>query len=259
MDYGRLQSEIKKLKEERNAVILSHNYQRPEVQDIADFLGDSYGLSREAAKTKADIIVFCGVDFMAETAKILNPEKTVLLPAREALCPMAMLLTSQQIIEAKKRHPDAEVVLYVNTHAEQKALADYVCTSGNAVKVVNAVKSDTVIFGPDVNLTYYVQKRTKKRLITVPERGVCQTHHQITLKDVLNARKEHPNAKVVVHPETPPAVQDMADHIASTEGIINYCKKSKSREFIIGTENGILYRMGKEIPGKKFHQASPMA
>jgi quinolinate synthase len=259
MDFSKLHEEIRRLKKERNAVILGHNYQRPEVQDIADFVGDSYGLSRKAAETDADVIVFCGVDFMAETAKILNPEKTVLIPALEAMCPMAMLLTSQQLIEAKKKHPKAEVVLYVNTHAEQKALADCICTSSNAAKVVNAMKSDTIIFGPDVNLAYYIQKRTGKRIICVPEKGVCPTHHQISLKDVEKARREHPQAKLVVHPEVPPEVQDAADAIASTEGIITYCKNSPAGEFIIGTEKGILYRMHKEIPGKKFYKASDMA
>lgn len=259
MDYGVLQEEIRKLKKDRNAVILAHNYQRPEVQDVADFIGDSYGLSRSAAETKADVIVFCGVDFMAETAKILNPDKVVLVPALEALCPMAMLLSSEHILEARRHYPGAEVVLYINTHAEQKALADCICTSGNAVKVINAMKSETVIFGPDVNLSYYVQKRSRKRIVSVPEKGVCQTHHQITLKDVEKARREHPNARLVVHPEVPTEVQDVADHIASTEGIIEYCKKSSGREFIIGTENGILYRMRKEIPGKVFYKASEMA
>jgi quinolinate synthase len=259
MDNSTLQSEIRSLKKERNAVILAHNYQRPEVQDIADFIGDSYGLSKSAAETNADVIVFCGVDFMAETAKILNPDKTVLIPALEALCPMAMLLTSEQIRRARERYPGSEVVLYINTHAEQKALADCICTSGNVVKVVNAMKSDTVIFGPDVNLSYYVQKRTEKRIVTVPEKGVCQTHHQITLRDVEKVRREHPNALLVVHPEVPAEVQDASDHIASTEGILEYCKKSRNKEFIIGTENGILYRMRKEIPGKIFYKASEMA
>ncbi|MDD5111679.1 MAG: quinolinate synthase NadA [Candidatus Altiarchaeota archaeon] len=259
MDNSHLQSEIRALKKERNAVILAHNYQRPEVQDVADYLGDSYGLSREAAKTDADVIVFCGVDFMAETAKILNPEKTVLIPAVEALCPMAMLLTSDDIVKARKQYPGAEVVLYINTHASEKALCDCVCTSGNAVKVVNAMKSDTIIFGPDLNLAHYVRKRTGKRIVPVPEKGVCPTHHQITLKDVEQARKKHPDAKLVVHPEVPAEVQDVADHIASTEGIIEYCKKSPGKEFIIGTEKGILYRMHKEIPGKKFYPASDMA
>lgn len=259
MNQSELQKEVSRLKKERNAVILAHNYQRPEVQDVADFIGDSYGLSRSAAETKADVIVFCGVDFMAETAKILNPEKIVLIPALEALCPMAMLLSSEHIIEARKRYPGAEVVLYINTHAEQKALADCISTSGNAVKIVNAMKSDTVIFGPDVNLSYYVQKRSRKKIVTVPEKGVCQTHHQITLRDVEKARREHPDARLVVHPEVPPEVQDIADHIASTEGILDYCKKSGEKEFIIGTENGILYRMRKEIPGKVFYKASEMA
>jgi len=259
MDYSVISSKIRKLKKERNAVILAHNYQRPEVQDLADFIGDSYGLSRQAAETKADVIVFCGVDFMAETAKILNPEKTVLIPALEALCPMAMLLTSNHIVEARKRYPGAEVVLYVNTHAEQKALADCVCTSGNAVEVVNAMGSDTVIFGPDVNLAHYVQRRSVKKIVPVPEKGICYTHHQITLKDVELARKKHPNAKLVVHPEVPPEVQEAADSIASTTGIIEYCRKSGAKEFIIGTEKGILYRMGKDMPGKKFYPASEMA
>ena len=259
MDQEALSREILELKKKRNAVLLAHNYQRPEVQDLADYIGDSYGLSRKASETKADVIVFCGVDFMAETAKIMNPEKIVLWPSKDALCPMAMLLKSEHILEARKKHPDAEVVLYVNTHAEQKALADCMCTSGNAVNVVNAMKSDTVIFGPDINLVHYVQKRTKKKLIAVPEKGCCQTHHQITLKDVQKVRQEHPNARLVINPECRPEIQDIADHIASTEGIIEYCKKSKEKEFIIGTEYGILYRMQKIMPDKRFYRSSELA
>jgi len=254
-----LEGEILKLKAERKAIILAHNYQRPEVQDIADFVGDSLGLSRQASSTDAKVIVFCGVDFMAETAAILNPEKTVLLPAEWALCPMAMLLPLDELLRKQKQHPGAQTVLYVNTHADVKAHADCICTSANAAQVVNSMEADTIIFGPDRNLAYFVQKRSKKRVITVPERGLCPTHHMIQVEDVLNVRKLHPKAELVVHPEVIPAIQDMADHIASTEGMIKYCKESKRDEFILGTEVGILHRMGKEMPKKKFYPASEMS
>lgn len=248
-----LKDDILKLKKEKNAVILAHNYQVPEIQDVADFVGDSLELARAATKVDAKIILFCGVDFMAETAKILNPEKKVIVPDKDARCPMAEMLKIDLLKKLKKENPSAEVVLYVNTKAEAKAECDCVCTSANADKIVNAMKSDTVIFGPDQNLSYYVQKRTKKKIITVPENGMCITHHLITLADLMEAKEKHPKAIVVVHPECIPEIQEAADAIASTAGILRYCKESKAKEFIIGTENGMLYRLEKEIPGKKFY------
>ncbi|VVB52477.1 Quinolinate synthase A [uncultured archaeon] len=257
-DVAALSKEIKELRKRRDAVILAHNYQRPEVMDVADYIGDSLGLSRQAAATDAKVIVFCGVDFMAETASILNPGKTVLHPeAVRSCCPMAMMLTEDQVVEARKAHPSAEFVLYINSHAKVKTYADWICTSGNVLDVVKQTKSKTVLFGPDKNMAYYIQKRVpEKQIITVPSFGLCPTHHLITGQDVEAARKAYPNALLVVHPECRPEVQDAADAIASTEGIVGFCKKSAHKEFIIGTENGTLYRLGKEMPGKKFYPLS---
>jgi len=254
---GRLTIEL--LKERKNALILAHNYQRPEIQAIADFVGDSLELARRAAETDADIIVFCGVDFMAETAAILNPGKKVLIPDLGAICPMAQMLSPEDLKEAKEKNPDAEVVLYINTLADCKALADCICTSANAPKVVEAMDSDTVIFGPDHNLAKYVEKRTTKRIIPVPEYGLCPTHHQISVEDLIEGKKEHPKAEVVVHPECVPEIQEMADHIASTSGMVSYCKEAKSEEFLIGTEVGLLYRLEKECKGKRFYPLSKSA
>ncbi len=255
----KLIEEINRLKKERNAVILAHNYQRPEIQNIADFVGDSLGLSEEAKRTNADVIVFCGVDFMAETAATLNPEKTVLIPDLSAICPMAMMLTPEKIIKAKKKYPTAQVVLYVNSSAESKAMADCVCTSANADKVVNSMTSDTVIFGPDKNLGYYVKKRSSKKIVCIPEEGVCPTHHQISKEDIVIAREKHPKAKFIAHPEVIPEVQEISEYIASTEGMIEYCRNSQEREFIIGTENGIINRLKRECPGKEFYPVSDSA
>lgn len=254
MEYKK---EILKLKKEKNAVILAHNYQRPEIQDIADFVGDSLGLSIEASKTKADVIVFCGVDFMAETAKIINPKKMILLPEKAA-CPMAMMLSVEEIEKAKQEY-NVPVVLYVNTHASCKALADYVCTSANAVKVISSVKSDTIIFGPDKNLAEYVRRNTDKKIIAIPKDGLCPTHHQISLNDVNMAKNLHKNAVFIAHPETTTEVQDASDYVSSTEQMIKYCRDSDAKEFIIGTENGIIYRMKKEMPEKEFYPSSKTA
>jgi len=248
---------IERLKEEKNAVILAHNYQRPEIQDIADFIGDSLGLSIEASKTKANVIVFCGVDFMQETGKIINPEKKVLIP-ENAICPMAMMLSPEEIKKVKEKY-NAPVVLYVNTSAECKALADYSCTSANAIKIVNSIESETVIFGPDKNLADYVRINTEKKIIPVPEYGICSVHHQISQSDVKKAKNLHKNAKLVVHPETKIEVSGIADYVGSTEQMIKYCKNSNDGEFIIGTENGIIYRMKKEMPEKDFYPASETA
>ncbi|MEA3254842.1 MAG: quinolinate synthase NadA [Candidatus Altiarchaeota archaeon] len=251
--------EILDLKKKRKAIILAHNYERPEIQDIADFVGDSLGLSREAVNTKSEIIVFCGVDFMAETASILNPNKTVLIPDRSAMCPMAMMLEVGDIKAAKEKYPDSETVLYINTTAETKAEADCICTSANAPEIVNAMDSDTILFGPDKNLAYFVEKRTDKKIIPVPRDGVCPTHHQLSKRDFLDSLRRYPDADLLVHPEVIPKVQDMAEHITSTEGMVEYCGKSSAKEFIIGTENGLIHRLEKEIPKKIFYRASDMA
>jgi quinolinate synthase len=217
-DIPSLQEEIRQLKEERNAILLVHNYQIPEIQDIADCTGDSLELSRAAATMEGDIIVFCGVDFMAETAAILSPEKIVLLPAEDACCPMAQMITADELKFAKERHPDAAVVCYVNTTAEVKAESDICCTSSNAVKVVNAVPQNEILFVPDKNLGRYSQRFTKKTIL--PWEGFCIVHDRITPAQVAEARKVHPGAVVLVHPECRPEVIDCADHVASTSGII---------------------------------------
>lgn len=241
--------DILRLKEERDAIIIVHNYQPAEIQDIADMTGDSLELSRAAATMEGDVIVFCGVDFMAETAAILSPHKTVLLPAEDACCPMAQMITADELKLAKSRHPDAAVVCYVNTTAEVKAESDICCTSANAVKVVNAVEQDTIIFVPDQNLGRYAQRFTKKTIL--PWEGFCIVHDRITPAQVMEARKAHPEAALLVHPECRPEVIDLADHVASTSGIIKQVCSSPLQEFIIGTEVGILHRIQKECPGKR--------
>lgn len=245
---------ISELKAERNAVILVHNYQRPEVQGIADYLGDSLGLSQRAAELDVDVIVFCGVDFMAESAAILSPEKTVLLPELEAQCPMAAMITPAQLRRLKAEHPDAAVVCYVNTSAEVKAESDVCCTSANAVKVVNAIDADEIIFVPDKNLALYAAAHTDKTVI--PFEGYCPTHHQILKGDVLLAMEEHPDAEVLAHPECRPEVVALADAVLSTGGMVRHVKNSPRREFIIATEEGIVHRLKKENPEKSFHLAS---
>ncbi|ASJ06408.1 quinolinate synthase NadA [Thermococcus pacificus] len=253
MDVDGLIDEIIRLKEERNAIIMAHNYQLPEIQDIADFLGDSLELARKAVNVDAEVIVFAGVDFMAETAKILNPEKTVLLPTRRATCAMANMLKPEHIIEAKKRYPDAPVVLYVNSSAECKALADVTVTSANAAKIVGKLDSDVVIFGPDNNLAHYVAKRTGKTIIPIPEGGHCYVHRRFTLEDVERARKLYPNAKLMVHPECNPEVQEAADLIVSTGGMIR--RAPEWNEWVVFTEREMVYRLSKLYPDIKFHPA----
>lgn len=249
-----LQKEILKLKDEKNAVILGHNYQRKEVQDISDFLGDSYGLSVQAAKTKAGIIVFCGVDFMAESAKILNPEKTVLHPNLKSKCPMAGMVDVKGLRELKAEHPGAPVVSYVNTSADVKAESDICCTSANAVKIVQSLPDPKIIFVPDTNLGLYVQRFVKdKDIVFWP--GYCPTHMDIKVKDLEKLKEQHPAAEVLVHPECTPEVIDFADFAYSTEGIIKHVTSSPKREFIIGTESNMLHRLRKEAPGKVFYEA----
>jgi quinolinate synthase len=245
---------ISELKAQRNAVILVHNYQRPEVQEIADYLGDSLGLSQRAAELRVDVIVFCGVDFMAESAAILSPEKTVLLPELEAQCPMAAMITPAQVRKLKAEHPEAAVVCYVNTSAEVKAESDVCCTSSNAVRVVNALDAEEIIFVPDKNLASYVALNTDKTII--PFEGYCPTHHQILPGDILLAKEEHPHAEVLVHPECRPEVVALGDHVFSTGGMVKYVKSSKHSEFIIATEEGLIHRLKRENPEKSFHLAS---
>ena len=232
--------EIKKLKEARRAVILAHNYQRGEVQDIADYVGDSFGLSQKAVEADADVIVFCGVDFMAESAAILNPDKSVLNPAPEAGCPMARMITAADVKTLKTQYPGAEVVCYVNSSADVKAESDVCCTSSNAVKVVNSLKGDEVIFVPDRNLANYTQKFTSKKIHIW--NGYCPTHHLITAGDVLVAKMDHPGAEVLAHPECRPEVVDLADKVFSTDGMIKYARESK-KDLIIGTESGLIHRL----------------
>lgn len=252
-----LQEEILQLREKKNAIILVHNYQRAEIQDIADLTGDSLELARAAAGMEGDIIVFCGVDFMAETAAILSPERTVLLPAPDACCPMAGMVTADQIRLARTRYPGAAVVCYVNSTADVKAESDICCTSANAVNVVNSVKEDTVIFVPDKNLGQYVSRFTKKTVL--PWEGFCLVHDRYTPTDIARAKDAHPEAVVLVHPECRPEVIDCADHVASTSGILKYVKSSPKEEFIIGTEVGILHRLKKENPDKRCYPLSEKA
>jgi quinolinate synthase len=249
--------QINRLKKAKNAVILSHNYQRGEVQDIADFVGDSLELSQKAANTTADIIVFCGVHFMAETASIINPDKTVLLPDAGAGCPMANMINDIQLRKEKNDFPGYTVVTYINSTAAVKAESDYCCTSANGVKVVNSIKSEKILFVPDQYLGDFINKRTGKHMELWP--GYCPTHLKITPEDIIRAKKEHPKAKVVVHPECRPEVVALADEALSTSGMIRYAARADVRELIVGTEVELMHRLYKENPGKQFYAASKKA
>jgi quinolinate synthase len=252
-----IRDKIAKLKKEKNAVILAHNYQIGEVQDIADYIGDSLGLSQKAAQVDAKIIVFCGVHFMAETAKILSPEKTILIPDARAGCPMADMITASELREWKKNYPESKVVCYVNTTAEVKAECDICCTSSNAVKVVNSLNADVILFAPDKNLAAFVARHTKKKII--PWDGYCYVHRYIKARDVRDKKNLHPEAEVWVHPECLPEVIDIADKALSTGKMVQEARKTKKKEIIIGTENGIIYRMKKENPTKNFYPARDVA
>ncbi|HUT26433.1 MAG TPA: quinolinate synthase NadA [Methanomassiliicoccales archaeon] len=242
---------IQELKAQRKAIILAHNYQPPEVQDIADFVGDSLGLSQKAASTDAEVIIFCGVDFMAESAKILSPQKKVILPESDAMCPMSAMCTDLELGPMKEKYPEAAVVAYVNTSAAVKALADVCCTSSNAVKVVGSVPQKRIIFVPDRNLGAYVQRfHPDKEILLWP--GYCPTHHDISVQEIKELQCQHPRAKLMVHPECIPDVIDLADNVSSTEGMIKYARTNEAREFIVGTEVDMTYRLSKEVPDKKF-------
>ncbi len=262
--------EIARLKSARNAVILAHSYQRPEVQDIADFVGDSLGLSREAAKTDAEVIVFCGVHFMAETAKILSPSKTILLPDLDAGCSLAATITADQLRKWKSEHPGAVVVSYVNTTAEVKAETDYCCTSSNAVKVVQSIPEDKeVLFCPDMFLGAWVKKSTGRKNIRIWS-GECHVHAGIHVKDIADRRIQHPGSEFLMHPECgcvssilymkdDPASCATDAKILSTEGMVKYAQSSPSREFVVATETGILHRLKKFSPDKSFYPVSELA
>jgi len=248
-----LAEKICKLKKEKKAIILAHNYQRPEIQDIADYVGDSIELSRKAMEEKeAKIIVFSAVDFMAESAVILNPQKKVLLPSLGARCPMAQMLTVDEIKRMKALHPGVPLVLYVNTLASAKANCDICCTSANAVKVIQSISADTVLFGPDRNLAEYAQRKTGKTVIPVPEWGFCPTHLLFQPEDVRILKMEHPEAAVMVHPECTFEMQKTADFVGSTSQMCKFAKECKAKTFIVGTEEGLLHRLRKDNPEKQF-------
>lgn len=254
-----ISDKIKKLKKENNAVIMAHNYQLPEVQDIADFVGDSLGLRSEATKTKADIIVFCGVHFMAETIKISVPHKKVLLPDENARCPMADMITLEDLKSLQDKHPDAATICYVNSSAATKALCDYCCTSSNALSMARDIMSrhKKIIFVPDKYLAQYVSTQVNTDFIMCE--GYCPVHDKILPENIMDIKKLHPQAKVIVHPECKPSVTGIADVVSSTEGICEYVKSSKEKEFIIGTEISIIYRLKKENPDKVFYIAAETA
>jgi quinolinate synthase len=244
--------EIERLKHEKNAVLLVHNYQIPEIQELADVIGDSLALAVSATKVDSDIIIFCGVDFMAESAKILNPEKTVVHPNPKAKCPMAAMVDVEGLRLAKSENPGTTVVTYVNTTALVKTESDVCCTSANAVKVIRSVDSDTILFVPDTNLGLYAQRFVPdKKFIFWP--GYCHVHQDISVGQIQSLKAEHPHAEVLVHPECSPDVIDMADHVYSTEGMVKYSATSDVKELIIGTEEGLVHRLRRENPEKTFH------
>jgi quinolinate synthase len=249
-------SEIQKLKKQKNAIILAHYYQEPDIQDAADFIGDSLGLSQQAAKTKADIIVFAGVHFMAETAKILCPEKKVLLPDLDAGCSLADACPADKFSEFKKKYSDHLVITYVNCSAEIKALSDIICTSTNAQKIVESLPKDQkIIFAPDKNLGKYIEKQTGRKMVLWD--GSCMVHEIFSLKKITQLKELHPKAKFIAHPECEEAVLEIADYIGSTTGLLQYTIKNPEKEFIVATETGIIYQMQKASPEKTFIPAPP--
>ena len=252
-----LVAEIQKLKAERKAIILAHNYQLPDVQDVADFTGDSLELSRKATEVVADVIVFCGVHFMAETAAILNPDKIVLMPDARAGCPMADMLTGDQLRAFKDQHPGAKVVCYVNSTAEVKAESDCCCTSGNAVEIVRHYADSEVLFVPDQHLGSVVAETLGRDLILWP--GYCPTHARINPKDVVELKAAHPRALALAHPECPKPVRVVADHVLSTGQMCSFVKESPAVEFIVATEEGLIHRLKKDNPSKTFYRVSPFA
>ena len=246
-----LKAKLIELKKEKNAVILAHNYQLDEIQEVADYIGDSLALSKIAMSVKEDVIVFCGVKFMAETAKILSPDKKVILPVIEAGCPMADMVTAEQLRSVKKDYPEAAVVCYVNSSAEVKAESDICCTSSNAINVVDSIKSKKILFVPDQNLGSYVGKQISDKEVILWQ-GFCIVHNRVTIQNLLHIKEKYPSAPVLVHPECRPEIVEQADFIGSTSEIIREVKKLKDKKIIIGTEKGILYTLKKQNPDKEF-------
>ncbi|MBO3767776.1 MAG: quinolinate synthase NadA [Candidatus Brockarchaeota archaeon] len=248
-----LREEIIRLKKEKNAAILAHNYQLPEVQDVSDFVGDSLELSIKATKLSNKVIVLAGVDFMAEQAAVLNPEKIVLHPEKGATCSLANYLTLKVAKAYKEKYPDIPLVVYVNSYLEVKAISDYIVTSANAVEVVKRIDSPRILFGPDRNLAEYVAEKSGKEVIVVPQESHCYVHsHIISKEDMILAREKYPNAKIAVHPETPKEVRELADFIGSTSQMMKYACSCESNQVIIGTEIGLVHRLRKECPGKEY-------
>ena len=252
MDKNKIVKDINELKKIKNAVIVAHNYQVDEVQEIADVVGDSLALSQYCASSTADVIVFCGVHFMAESAKILSPGKTVLLPESGAGCPMADMVTEEELSIKKKQHPDAAVVCYINSSAAVKALSDICCTSSNAIEIVRSIKERDILFVPDQNLGRYTAKMVPEKNVILWD-GFCVTHHRVKKEDALKVKELHPDAMLLVHPECREDVLSVADFIGSTKQIIDFASKSSHNKFIIGTEMGVLYKLKKENPEKEFY------
>ncbi|MBT4916906.1 quinolinate synthase NadA [Candidatus Peregrinibacteria bacterium] len=246
-----LVEEVRKLKAEKNALILVHNYQRPEIYEVADFIGDSLGLCQKAADTDADVLVFCGVNFMAETAKILNPAKKVVVPHSGAGCAMADMINADDLLEFKKDYPGVPVVCYVNSTAEVKSVSDICCTSSNAVEVVRSLESDRVIFVPDQNLAAYVASQAPEKEV-IAWKGHCPVHHFVNADYVEDIKRRHPEAKIIAHPETKPEVTALADYVSSTSGMLECARKDDSDQFFILTECGMTERLRQELPGKEF-------
>ena len=249
---NQLSEKILKLKKEKNAIILAHLYQIPEVQEIADYVGDSYYLSQVARDAKEDLIIFCGVKFMAESAKVLSPEKTVILPAPNAGCPMADMAEVEDVEEMIKKYPDAFKVCYINSSYEVKALCDASVTSSSALKIMKNIPNKQILFLPDQNLGGYISEFFPEKEFIL-WKGFCPTHHRITAEDIIKAKEEHPNVKVLSHPECSKEVRDLSDYIGSTSGIINYATECEDKEFIIATEEGVLHQLKKKNPDKKFY------
>ena len=249
---NQLSEKILKLKKEKNAIILAHLYQIPEIQEIADYVGDSYYLSQVARDAKEDLIIFCGVKFMPESAKVLSPEKTVILPAPNAGCPMADMAEVEDVEEMIKKYPDAFKVCYINSSYEVKALCDASVTSSSALKIIKNIPNKQILFLPDQNLGGYISEFFPEKEFIL-WRGFCPTHHRITAEDIIKAKEEHPNVKVLSHPECSKEVRDLSDYIGSTSGIINYATECEDKEFIIATEEGVLHQLKKKNPDKKFY------
>lgn len=249
---NQLSEKILKLKKEKNAIILAHLYQIPEIQEIADYVGDSYYLSQVARDAKEDLIIFCGVKFMAESAKVLSPEKTVILPAPNAGCPMADMAEVEDVEEMIKKYPDAFKVCYINSSYEVKALCDASVTSSSALNIIKNIPNKQILFLPDQNLGGYISEFFPEKEFIL-WRGFCPTHHRITAEDIIKAKEEHPNVKVLSHPECSKEVRDLSDYIGSTSGIINYATECEDKELIIATEEGVLHQLKKKNPDKKFY------